>query len=100
MFLWNNKTVYINTVWLQKNYLVRLFRCIHFLISLIQRWSVKVRIKIFVLVLVSDGEGRHYPWHMRRLLLGKFLSTFATLWANSADDKLIIFFSFFPEKWL
>ena len=24
--------------------------------------------------------------------------TFTTLWANSADDKLMTFFSFFPEN--
>ena len=26
--------------------------------------------------------------------------TFTTLWAFSADDKLMIFFLFFPENWI
>ena len=38
---------------------------------------------------MSDGTFSPLPAH--------FLWTFATLWANSADDKLAILFYFFPE---
>ena len=41
--------------------------------------------------------GTFVPYMYRFVIIVKYL-TFTTLWAFSADDKLMIFFLFFPEN--
>ena len=58
---------------------------------------------MFVQVAICIVEWMHYiiTSQLREAFLRNYHGlTFTTLWAFSADDKLMIFFLFFPENWI
>ena len=49
---------------------------------------IKISLKTVQIILISTADKQSHTIFL----------TFTTLWANSADDKLVIFFLFFPEN--
>ena len=45
-----------------------------------------------------NEKGDNFMWKLLPFEVYLFSITFTTLWANSADDKLVIFFLIFPRK--